>query len=117
MAETKHTFIKEKSDSLIYDLHAFIDEKGSLVISEWYYYPSDGREYEYFITILASELGKLDEYLPEVSQQPASVLENTDELLLLRLEDFYKGKKFGSLRRDFRNWLEAEKIKYEYSVW
>jgi hypothetical protein len=118
LPETKHTFIKKKGDYLIYDLIASIYE-GDLVMSEWYYYPSDGREHEYYITIPASELDKLNEYLPEASRKktPAPVLGNKDKFFLFRLKRFYSRKKFRDLRHDFRDWLESEKIQYKYSIW
>ncbi|MFC1976430.1 hypothetical protein ACFLXQ_08525 [Chloroflexota bacterium] len=119
MPETKHTFIKEKDSYLIYDSIASIGDERDLVISEWYYYLDDGWEHEYFITIPVSEVEKLYQYLPEVSRKktPAPVRENKDKLFLFRLKRFYRKKKFKNLRYDFRNWLDSEEIKYDYSVW
>jgi hypothetical protein len=119
LPETKLTFFKEKSSYLIYDLRASIGDERDLVISEWHYYPDDGWENEYFITIPADEVEKLYKYLPPVSRKktPAPVRENKDKLFLFRLKRFYKRKKFKNFKHDFRNWLDSEEIKYKCASW
>jgi len=81
LAETKFILFKEKSETRVYDLIASINDTGSLSISEWYYYPSDGREYEYHITISANEITKLRKYLLQTS--PTSDTKSKEEQFLL----------------------------------
>ena len=115
MAETKLTLFKEKSETRVYDLVASISETGGLCLSEWYYYPSDGREYEYYITIPADEIIKLGKYLSPLSPTPET--KSKEKQFLLRLKRFFEKKGFTNLRYDVRDWLRSENFKHDYSTW